>query len=328
MRNQRNLLLTITVLAFVLCCITVSVQAQTSPEIAKKTFAVRPGGELTLNSQLGTIDVKIGSQNQVNIVVTKAVRSDINMIIGGFTKSELDRLVQELLTDFEVTFGKKGSNVFIQGKFKCGWEYWQRQSQVMTHLLSKLKIDFEVTVPRQYDVDLKTAFSGNIRTDNIGGELKAETGWGDINLGNVVGDVNAKTGDSGNITLKDCQSTVEVITGWGNIQLGSVAGDVNAKTGDSGNITLKDCQSTVDAITGWGDINLSSVAGDVNAKTGDSGNITLKDCQSTVDAITGWGDINLGNVVGDVNAKTGDSGNIRVSNVGGKLQAETGWGRY
>ena len=326
MKNQKNLLLTITVLTFVLCCLTPLVHAQISPQTIKETFDVRPGGQLTLNSQFGTIDVKINSRNQVSFVATKAVRPNINMIIGGFTKSELDRLVQEALTDFEVTFSQTGSNVLIQGKFRRGWEYWQRQSQVMTYILAKLKIDFQVRVPRQYNVDLKTAFGGNILTDNIGGELKAESGWGDINLGSVTGTVNAKTGNGGDITLKGCQSTVEAISGWGDINLGNVTRTVNAITGNGGDITLNDCESTVAVRSDWGNLQLGNVAGVVNAKTGNGGDITLKGCQSTVEAITGWGDINLGNVARTVNAITGNGGNIGLNNVGGKLKAETGWG--
>ena len=278
----------------------------------QKTFDVRPGGQLTLNSQFGAIDVKINSGNQVSLVATKAVGPNINVIIGGFTKAELDRLLQEAFTDFEVTFEQKGSDVLIQGKFKRGWEYWLGQGPVMTYILMKLKIDFQVKVPRRYSVNLKTGSSGDIRTENIGGKLKAESGYGDIQLGNVAGAVNAKTGSSGDITLKACQSTVEAITGYGDIQLGNVAGagSVNAKTGSSGNIRAENIGGKLKAESGYGDIQLGSVAGAVNAKTGSSGDITLKACQSTVEAITGYGDIQLGNVAGAVNAKTGSSGDI------------------
>ena len=250
---MKKVFLNITVWALALCCMTLSVHAQISPQTITKTFDVRPGGQLTLNSQFGAIDVKINSGNQVSFVATKAVNPSNNVIIGGFTKAELDRLLQEAFTDFEVTFEQKGSNVLIQGKFKR-WEYWQRQFQVMTYIRMKLKIDFQVRVPRQYNVDLKTGSSGSIRTENIGGKLKAITDYGDIQLGNVTGSVNAKTGSNGNITLKGCQSTVEVESDYGDIQLGNVTGSVNAKTGSNGNITLKGCQSTIEAITDYGDI--------------------------------------------------------------------------
>ncbi len=297
MKKQKNLLLRITILAFALCCITVSVHAQISPQTIKKTFNVRPGGQLTLNSQFGTIDVKVNSRNQVSCIATKAVDPNINMTIGGLTRSELDRLLQEALADFEVTFSPTGSDVLIQGKFKRGWEYWVRHPYA-TILWMKLKIDFQVTVPRQYNVDLKTGSSGNIRVENIGGKLNAITDYGDIQLGSVTGAVNAKTGSSGNITLKACQSTVEAKSDYGDIQLGNVTGAVNAKTGSSGNITLKGCQSTVEAITDYGDIRsemTKQMTRPWTLQTSSSGGIVV---------------VLLPNVAIDVDARTSSSGSV------------------
>ena len=107
----------------------------------------------------------------------------------------------------------------ITGKFKRGWEYWMRRSQhISLMLLLKAKIEFQVTVPRRYNVDLTASDSADIRVSNIGGEVIAKTDWGDIQLGNVAGTVNAKTGDNGSITLKGCQSKVDAITGSGDIR--------------------------------------------------------------------------------------------------------------
>ena len=99
-------------------------------------------------------------------------------------------------------------------------------------------------------------------TNNIGGELKAEGDFGDVQLGSVTGSVNVKTGSGGNITLKGCQSTVEAITGFGDIRsemtkqftrpwtlqtsgggeivvmlLPNVAIDVDARAGSSGSVS-------------------------------------------------------------------------------------------
>ena len=153
------------------------------------------------------IDVKATNRNRVDVVFTKSLKSGSNIKIGGLTSLEIDRLVREAFTDFEATFEQKGSNVSITGKFKRGWEYWLRRSQHMSLLLlTKVKIEFKVTVPRRYDVNLTAADSANIHVGNIGGEVIAETGWGDIQLGSVAGTVNAKTGSGGGITLKSCQS--------------------------------------------------------------------------------------------------------------------------
>ena len=293
MKKQKKLLLRITVLAFALSCITVSVHPQT----ITKTFDVRPGGELTLNSQFGTIDVKINSRNQVSYVARKTVDPNTNLTIGGLTKSELDRFLQEALADFEVTFSRTGSDVLIQGQFKRGWEYWVRHTHA-TALLIKLKIDFQVTVPRQYNVNLKTGSSGNIRTDDIGGELKAESDYGDIQLGNIAGSVSAKTGSSGDITLEGCQSRVEAISDYGDIQLGNIAGSVSAKTGSSGNIGVSNVGGELKAKTDYGDIRAQMTKRFTRPwtlQTSSSGEIIV---------------ILLPNVAIDVDARTSSSGSV------------------
>ena len=149
------------------------------------------------------IDVKATNRNRVDVVFTKSLKSGGNIIIGGLTSLEVNRLVREAFADFEATFEQKGSNVFITGKFKRGWEYWLRRSQhISLLLLTKVKIEFQVTVPRRYNVDLTAADSADIHVGNIGGEVIAKTDWGIFSLGSVADSVNAKTDDSGSITLK------------------------------------------------------------------------------------------------------------------------------
>ena len=324
---MKKALLNITNFLFFLFCTIAVVDAQTAPTVVKKAFNVRQGGQLTLNSELGMIDVKATNRNRVDVVFTKSLKSGGNIIIGGLTRFELDRLVQEMLADFEPTFKPEGSNVFITAKFKQGLEYWLRKfPQVHTVFAMKAKIEFQVTVPRRYNVDLTTGSSGDISVGNIGGAVITKTDYGDIQLGSVAGSVNAKTGSNGGITIKGCQSEVEAITDYGDIQLNNVTGSVSAKTGSNGGITIKGCQSEVKAITDYGDIQLNNVAGSVNAKTGSNGGITIKGCQSEVKAITDYGDIQLNNVTGSVNAKTGSNGEIHGDNIRGSVIAKTDYG--
>ena len=107
-----------------------------SPNRIEKTYHVNPGGRLTIDAEMGNINVQTAAQDRVEVVVTKEA------------KSRLHRF-QEALDDFKVTFDQRGSNIYIQGKFGRGRNYWQRQ-------LNDLKIRFQVTVPRQYNVDLNT----------------------------------------------------------------------------------------------------------------------------------------------------------------------------
>lgn len=74
-----------------------------------------------------------------------------------------------------------------------------------------------MTVPRQYNVTLKTASGGDIHVGDLIGTVSAEALDGNLNLGEIQGEVWGKTGVSGNITLKGCQSRVHLTTAMGNI---------------------------------------------------------------------------------------------------------------
>ena len=68
---MKKVFLNTTVLLIILLSIGPIVQAQTTPQVIKKTFDVELGGELTLDSELGSIDVKTANLNKVEIVVMK-----------------------------------------------------------------------------------------------------------------------------------------------------------------------------------------------------------------------------------------------------------------
>jgi hypothetical protein len=55
------------------------------------------------------------------------------------------------------------------------------------------KADFEIQVPMQTSVRVKSNFGGEIRIENINGEIEAETMNGEVNITNVSGPVNAHT---------------------------------------------------------------------------------------------------------------------------------------
>ncbi len=320
---MRKELLKITVFLSILFSTFTLVQAQTTPKVFTKTFDVKSGGELTLDSELGTIDVKTINQNKIEIVVTKKAEKLDPVLLKALDIQELftEIDIAKALDDFKVTFDQKENNVHINGKFKTGRE--QLEKKLL--LLSLLKIHFEVKIPNRYSVNLNTSHDG-ISVEALIGNVRAQTSIGDLHIGEVKGTVWGRTSSSGNITLNGGQGNVDVQTSIGDIDLGNVVGDVKAKTGSSGSITLKGCQGNVDIETSIGDIDLGDVTGDVNAKGGDtkignvggkviarvssSGNFTLKDCQGVVDVQASIGNIDLGSVVGNVKAKTGSSGRI------------------
>ena len=176
-------------------------------------FTVNPTGRLTVDLEFGTInidDIETTDQDRINIAYTKEWKAKFRAL-----RLQSAKWISELPGDFEITT-KNGdsdtqSDIQIEGRFKRGREYWQEGLKWFT-------VDVRVTVPRQYNVTLKTAASGDIHVDNLMGTISAEVLDGNLHLGEIQGEVWGKTGGSGNITLKGCQSSVNLTAATGDIR--------------------------------------------------------------------------------------------------------------
>ena len=185
----------------------------TSEMVISHTYSeghnVNPTGHLTVDTELGTIHIETVNRNQVDIATHKKWKSK-----SGILKPKLGKQAGELLEDFEITteWGDPSteSGIRIKGRFKRGREYWQEG-------LKWVQVEIQVTVPRQYNVTLKTASGGDIHVGDLIGTVRAEALDGNLHLGEIQGEVWGKTGVSGDITLKGGQSRVNLTTAMGNI---------------------------------------------------------------------------------------------------------------
>jgi len=230
----------------------------------EKAYSVRPEGKLTIVSEFGAIDVQTAEQNQIEIVVTKAVRPRL-----------LNQSTKDALADFEVTFTHEDTGVRIEGAFKQGREHWKKK-------LNRLDIRFQVTAPKNYNDDLDTA-GGGIKVDDLNGPVQAHTSDGSLRFGNIIGAVHGRT-SGGSIALISSGGSADIETSGGSIEVGDVAGDVHAQT-SGGNLHFGEIQGSI-----WG-------------KTS-GGSIKITDCNGDVDVYTSGGSIKLESVSGGVNART------------------------
>ena len=143
----------------ILCCGIVFAETALQPD--KREFNVKRGGQLTIDSEFGTIDVQTAEQDKVTVIATKEVTG------------KLDSVAQAALADFEVTFEQENSDVKIEGTFKHRREYWLKKGH-------PLHIRFQVIVPYQYNVFLETRTRGNIHVGDIAGTVRAQTSDGDL----------------------------------------------------------------------------------------------------------------------------------------------------
>ncbi len=208
----------------------------------RKSFDVNEGGTLNLESDLGSIQIDTHPAKTVVVEVIREVRS-----------SAKDK-EKDVLKRFTVSFDQRGDEIEIVGDYERSWHFGR----------NPLKVRFIVTVPKKFNVNLKTS-GGSISVDDLQGRVDAKTSGGSLNFGNIDGPLWGKT-SGGSISLEDCRGNASVKTSGGSIHIGQVSGDVEAFT-SGGTITIKEAQGNVTAKTSGGSIKVKEVAGTINAST-------------------------------------------------------------
>ncbi len=168
----------------------------------------------------------------------------------------------------------------------------------------RVRVDFEVRVPRNYNLEVTTQ-AGNIETQDLDGRAVLVTSGGNITAGRTGGR------EAGGARLE---------TQGGHINVQNVAGDLRAATA-GGHITAANVQGDAVLHTGGGHIRAGSIRGAADLETG-GGNISAQRAGANVTATTGGGQIDFGEAAGSLRARTGGGG-IRVLRVNGPLSLET-----
>jgi hypothetical protein len=219
-----------------------------------RSFDVAAGGTLNVDASFGSIEVATGDNARVEIRVAREVRD-------RFEDDE-----QQILSEHAVQITQSGNDVLVTTTVTDdARERWRDEYES-----TPLRVRFEITVPRSYDVDLGTR-GGNIEVADLSGEVRTETAGGNLTLGDIDGAVWART-SGGNVSLESASGTVEVRTSGGNITIGEVTGAVDAATA-GGSIHIERSGGEVRAETAGGNITLDEVAGTVVATTA-GGNVT------------------------------------------------------
>ncbi len=258
-----------------------------------ETFSVVSGGKLTIDADCGGIDVQSTEDDTVSVRIQRAAQIKAN------------RRAAEILKNLDVQIAHEGPDVKIEAKFTGNAKRWKKRK-------NDLDVQFDILVPRHYNLDLKTAcddisvanmtgdvkaetFSAGLRFQDITGRIDGVTSVGDINLKEFNGDVLLQT-TAGNIALEDGIGDVKTKTTGGSLQITDVTGAINGKT-SGGGITLRGCKGGADLKTAGGGIEVEN-DGPVLAKTtGGSIRCQLQEASSRqnllLDLETAGGGINV-----------------------------------
>lgn len=196
----------------------------------KKSFNAGQGGTLTVDAARGSIQVKTGSGNDVDVQVLYRI------------KSGNEKKLEKVLEDYKLEMDQSGDDVTVTLDKRDG-SWWDGSN--------KLQVKFRIRVPEKYNVKLNTS-GGSISVDDLEGKVKAKTSGGSLNFGNIDGNITGKT-SGGSVTVGDCNGDVDVHTSGGSLNLGAIMGDVDART-SGGSINVRAIAGNVVARTSGGSI--------------------------------------------------------------------------
>ena len=164
-------------------------QAQAQGDI-QRTFSVRPGGRLVMDVEPGAIEVKTTGDSRIVVDVFRKV------------ERESESRAEELLRQHEVNFEQRGNDLTIRARFpRENFRFWRR---------SRLQVRYVVSIPREFNVDLKTS-GGSVRVDDLRGEARVKTSGGSLQFGKIEGPIIGNT-SGGSISLSGCNGQVDVRT--------------------------------------------------------------------------------------------------------------------
>ena len=194
-----------------------------------ETFAVKPGGTLNFDSDLASVEITTSE--------TDTLRAEFVREFKVSTAQEADALRQKL----DVQMNKTGDDV----KITVRWAGDRHDRE-----LQKAHVSFRISMPRKFNLDLRTVGSGRI--GDLDGSVKAVMRGGSVQFRNVAGPVTART-DGGSISIRDVGGDVEATSNGGSVSVGRANGKVMARA-NGGSVSIDEATDAVDLKAAGGSV--------------------------------------------------------------------------
>jgi len=209
-------------------------------QVTEKVFSFQPGGELTIQSQNGSVTIEAWDRPQARIQITREVRAG--------TSEQAASLMKELRADVTIE----------QGRIAIESQYPKRSESVgflelFGQHVSALTIHYYVQVPSRTGLHLATS-NGEVHVRGIVGEVAAKTQNGSIDVMSVAGPVRVST-TNGSIRVLGVDGSAKAVTTNGTVtaELRSVTGggpvELSTTNGDVMLMLPSDIKATLDAST-------------------------------------------------------------------------------
>jgi DUF4097 and DUF4098 domain-containing protein YvlB len=248
MKSNLFALSTLPACALALFTLTATARADAEDKITK-SYPIDPGGQLVVQVDRGAIEVRTADRNSVDIEVIRKAG-------GNQSKAE------KTLTDHVVTITQDGNHVEVHAEYKgeitSGW----------FGNSPELRVNYLITVPRKFAVDLKTA-GGSVKVTELTGKVQARSSGGGLTFTKIEGSLSGHT-SGGGITVAGCKGNADLRTSGGGLHLAEIEGDVDART-SGGSVHADKLTGKAVLKSSGGGIEVSELKGQVEASTSGGG---------------------------------------------------------
>lgn len=242
----QNIVKMLTMLAMLVAMLSCHSFAQDgkTPTITK-IFELNEPGTLNSKSSGGGIIVKTHNKNKVEVQVF--IRKN------GRILSPSDRMVDDILEDFDLEIKKNGSVIYVNAKRKSKFR-----------LLKNVGIYFTIIVPREMSCNVSSS-GGGLKISGVKGTHNFKSSGGSVYLENTSGTTKAHS-SGGKVQARNHKGDIDLSSSGGGVYLDDAHGSVYAHS-SGGAVRLKNIHGDVEASSSGGGVSVSGECAYVKAKS-------------------------------------------------------------
>jgi hypothetical protein len=157
--------------------------AEREQEKIEKTFAMPAGAgrrTLEIDNVWGSIEVVGTASDHAQLTVNKSIRAE--------SKGKIEQAKKDVTLD--ITEQGDVLKLYVNGPFRCNCRDCERSRDDEGYVV---KMDFQVQVPRDIDIKVKTVNEGHVSVRDINGSFLVRNVNGDIQIRNIAGSGTART---------------------------------------------------------------------------------------------------------------------------------------
>ena len=157
--------------------------AEREQEKIEKTLAMPAGAgrrTLEIDNVWGSIEVVGTASDHAQLTVNKSIRAE--------SKGKIEQAKKDVTLD--ITQQGDALKLYVNGPFRCNCHDCGRSRDDDGYVV---KMDFQVQVPRDIDIKIKTVNEGHVVVRDINGSFVVRNVNGDIQIRNIAGSGTART---------------------------------------------------------------------------------------------------------------------------------------